>query len=207
MIQKAVIAATIVAFAGLLPARTLAQDASARIQGTIVSATATSVTVTTPSGNRTARFDPHVRIFVRSKASIDQVTDNSFIGTTVIPQPDGSYTSTEVHVFAPALRGTGEGFTKMNAGGTRMMANATVHVPVNMMANSTVHAVSTDAGGKTISMTFPSGQKTIHIPANVPVTYLAPGSKEVLTKGTSVLLIGTGTPASLTARFVVISKR
>ncbi|HLI96619.1 MAG TPA: hypothetical protein VKT72_11105 [Candidatus Baltobacteraceae bacterium] len=49
-----------------------------------------------------------------TKSSLDNVKNDSFIGTTVVPQPDGTYTSTEVHIFAGALRGMREGFTKMN---------------------------------------------------------------------------------------------
>ncbi|HLY02530.1 MAG TPA: hypothetical protein VKR56_08530 [Candidatus Cybelea sp.] len=78
-----------------------------------------------------------------SRSALADVTAGSFIGTTVAPQPDGTFKSTEVHIFAPALRGTGEGFTQMNDSAKHMMANSTVRtvaVP-NMMANSTVRSV------------------------------------------------------------------
>jgi hypothetical protein len=47
-----------------------------------------------------------------SRSALADVTAGSFIGTTVAPQPDGTFKSTEVHIFAPALRGTGEGLHK-----------------------------------------------------------------------------------------------
>jgi hypothetical protein len=98
----------------------------------------------------------------------------------------------------------GEGFTKMNSTGTRMMANAAVHVPVNMMANSTVRAMSTSGAGKTISMTFPSHKITIHIPQNVPVSYINPGSRSLLQKEKNVLVICNGAPGKLIAQTIVV---
>lgn len=183
-----------------------ALNTSTRIQGTILFATASSLTIVTASGKQTIAIAPHARVFNLTKSSLDQVTNGSFIGTTVVPQPDGTYKSTEVHVFAPALRGMGEGFTKMNSSGSRMMANATVRVPVNMMANSTVHSVSANGGGKTISMTFSSGKKVIHIPAATPVSYLSPGTKTLIGKGKSVLLICSGQPGKFTAKTIVLSE-
>lgn len=177
---------------------------STRLQGTVVSATASSLTVSTSQGNQTVEFGPKVRVLDLSKSSLDKVQNNSFIGTTVVPQPDGTYKSTEVHIFAEPLRGMGEGFTKMNPTGTRMMANAAVHVPVNMMANSTVHTMSSSGAGKTISMTFPGHNITIHIPQNVPVTYINLGSRSLLQKGKSVLVICNGAPGKLTAQTIVV---
>lgn len=202
------------AIAGLVAALVLqafaladAQAKSSRIEGTIVSVAGSSIKVKTASGIQTALLDPHVRVLDVTKSSLDRVTDGAFIGTTVIPQPDGTYRSTEVHVFAPALRGMGEGFTKMNPGGTRMMANSTVR-PVNMMANSTIKSVRSDAGGRTISMTFAAGgKKIIRIPANVPVSYLAPASKALLAKGATALLICNGSPGHFVAKTIVISHR
>jgi len=177
---------------------------STRLQGTVVSVTASSVTVSTARGNQTAAFGPKLRVLELSKSSLDNVRNNSFIGTTVVPQPDGTYKSTEVHIFAPALRGMGEGFTKMNPSGSRMMANAAVHMHVNMMANSTVRSMSSSAGGKTISMTFPDRRITIHIPQNVPVSYINPASRALLEKGKSVLIICNGAAGTLTANTIVV---
>jgi hypothetical protein len=177
---------------------------STRLQGTLVSVTASSIAVSTSHGNENATLGPKLRVLDLTKSSIDKVRNNTFIGTTVAPQPDGSYKSTEVHIFADSLRGMGEGFTKMNPSGSRMMANAAVHVPVNMMANSTVHAMSSSGNAKTISMTFPDRKITIHIPNNVPVSYIHPASRSLLQKGKSVLVLCSGAPGKLTANTIVV---
>jgi hypothetical protein len=184
-----------------------AMPRSTRLSGTLTSVTSSSITVTTAHGNQAVRLDPHVRILDLTKSSLGQMRNGSFIGTTVVPQSDGSYKSTEVHIFAESLRGMGEGFTKMNSSGSRMMANSTVHVPVNMMANSTVRSATSNAGGKTISMTFPSGKITIHIPAAVPVSLISPASRSLLKSGEQVLVICNGTPGTLTAKTVLVIEK
>jgi hypothetical protein len=180
-----------------------------RVDGTVVSATATSIVVATASGSKTVALAPKMRFFGLTNSSLDKVTQGSFIGTTVAPQPDGTFKSVEVHIFAPSLRGTGEGFTKMGGPGKHMMANSTVKTvshSANMMANSTVRTVGPSNGGKTISMVFPSGTKSITIPANTKVTYIEPGTKAMLAPGAHVLLLTTSTKAGLVANTIVVGE-
>lgn len=181
-----------------------AMPKATRIQGTLTAASPSSLIVSTKSGTQAVVITSKTRILDLSKSSVDKVKNNSFIGTTVVPQADGSYKSTEVHIFANSLRGMGEGFTKMNSTGSRMMANSTVHMPVNMMANSTVHNMMSSAGGKTISMNFPGQKITIHIPATVPVSYISDGKRSLLRSGQNVLVICNGQPGKLTAKTIVV---
>jgi hypothetical protein len=195
------------AIALLLPGAALAaagKPMPTRLQGTVVSLTASSITIATSHGNETVALGPKLRVLDLSKSSLDKVRNNSFIGTTVVPQPDGTYKSTEVHIFAEALRGMGEGFTKMNPSGSRMMANAAVHVPVNMMANAAVQGMKSSGGGKTISMTFPGRKITIHIPQNVPVSYISPASRSLPARGKTVLLFANGAPGKLATNTIVV---
>ena len=158
------------------------------VSGTVVSASATSVVLKTAAGNQRIVIGPKTRIFGIGKSSLASVNQGSFIGTTVVPAANGRYSSTEVHIFAPALRGMGEGFTKMEGPGRRMMANSTVKSveQPKMMANSTVRSVGYGAAGKTITMTFPSGTKIIEIPRNTPVVSIEKGTRAMLVAGAHV---------------------
>jgi RNase P/RNase MRP subunit p29 len=178
------------------------------ISGTVVSATASTLVIETSSGRKSVSYTPKVRFFAVSKSALSDVDEGAFIGTAVAPQPDGTFTSTEVHIFAPSLRGTGEGFTQMGDSGKHMMANATVQTVAspNMMANSTVRTVGSTAAGKTITMTFPSGTKTIHIPSSVPVVYLEPGTMAMLQPGSHVRVAAVGSGDALSAKFVLVGK-
>ena len=55
-------------------------------------------------------------------------------------------------------------------------------------------------------MTFPSGTKTIHIPSNVPVTYIEPGTRAMLTQGAHVRVVAVANGDVLTAKFVLLGK-
>ena len=180
----------------LLPIAAPAQSMgkTTRLEGTVVSATATSVVIKTSIGENTVSLARTTRFLGLTNSSLDKVTQGSFIGTTVVPQPDNTFVSTEVHIFAPSLRGTGEGFTKMDSGGT------------HMMANSTVRTVGSSGGRKMITMVFASGTKTITIPANTPVTYIEPGSRAALVPGAHVLVLAVSSPSGLAAKTLVIGE-
>ena len=45
----------------------------------------------------------------RHSAKLSSVTPSSFVGVTLVAQPDGSQRATEIHIFPEELRGTGEG--------------------------------------------------------------------------------------------------
>jgi hypothetical protein len=194
----------------IVPLNVRAAENSQRVtlSGTLVSATSSTLVIATSSGRKAVSYNSKVRFFAVSKSALDRIAQGAFIGTTVAPQADGTFTSTEVHIFAPVLRGTGEGFTQMGDSGKHMMANATVRTVAkpNMMANSTVKTVGSTAAGKTITMRFPSGTKVIHIPANVPVFYLEPGTMAMLTPGAHVRVAVLANGEALTARFVLVGK-
>ncbi len=178
------------------------------LSGTVVSADGASLVIDALSGRKSVSYNSKTRIFVVSRSTLADVTAGSFIGTTVAPQPDGTFKSTEVHIFAPYLRGTGEGFTQMNDSAKHMMANSTVRtvaVP-NMMANSTVRAAHSTAAGTTITMSFPSGTKTIIIPADVPVVYIERGTPAILTSGAHVRVGAIANGEALAARSVLVGK-
>lgn len=185
-----------------------ADDPHISLSGTLVSATARALVVSTASGRQTVSYDPKVRFFAVSKSTLANVTEGSFIGTTVAPQADGTYTSTEVHIFAPALRGTGEGFTQMGDSGGHSMANAAVHsvATPNMMANSTVRTVGPSTAGKTITMIFPSGTKTIHIPSTVPVYYIERATTAMLVPGSHLRISAVRNGGALAAGFVLVGR-
>jgi hypothetical protein len=43
------------------------------------------------------------------KASLSDIKQNSFVGVTAMPQPDGGLSAVEAHIFPEAMRGTARG--------------------------------------------------------------------------------------------------
>jgi hypothetical protein len=190
----------------------VAQDAATpamHVRGTIVSSSATSVVVSTSSGNDTIAFSPQTNIVGLVTSSLAKVAPGDFIGTAVAPQANGSLRALEVVIFPPALKGTGEGFYPWDKQQNSMMANATVQnvaKPQNMMANATVQSVRSGAAGRTVQLTYKGGTKTVTIPPNVPVVTIRPGSKTLLTAGAHVFVVASRDASGLVASLISVGE-
>jgi hypothetical protein len=93
-----------------------------------------------------------------------------------LAQPDGSLRALEVVVFPESLRGFGEGHYPWDLGSSSMMTNASIANKVQ----------STD--GQTVTVTYKGGEKTITIPANVPIVALVPADKSDIMPGAIVFV-------------------
>ena len=72
------------------------------------------------------------------KASLSDIKQGSFVGSTGMPQADGSQKAIEVHIFPEAMRGTGEGHYPWDLRPQSTMTNANVE---QMVARSRWTAV------------------------------------------------------------------
>lgn len=201
--KKAIIVTALLAAATPALAQMSTGAQPVHVRGTIVSASADSITVNTGSETEKIPFGPHMRLVGVVNSSLDKVTNGDFIGTTVAPQPDGSLKALEVHIFPPALKGTGEGVRPWDLQQKSLMANATVHAveqPHSMMANATVQHVGSSATGRTVQLVYKGGTKTVTIPPDAPIVALQAGTKSLLTPGAHVFVIaahdGTGLVAN-----------
>jgi hypothetical protein len=110
------------------------------------------------------------------KASLSDIKQGSFVGTTGMPQPDGSQKAIEVHIFPEAMRGTGEGHYPWD-----LQAQST-------MTNANVEQTVTGVDGQTLSLKYKDGEKKILVtPATTIVTY-APGNNSEITPGTKIFI-------------------
>jgi len=108
------------------------------------------------------------------------IKPGSFVATANVSQPDGSGRSTEFRVFAPALRGLGEGHGPM-AG----------EAPGTMMTNGTVSAeVVATPRGREMDITYgdPKGQGVRHvaIPEKVPIREMSVADRSEVKPGVAV---------------------
>jgi len=106
---------------------------------------------------------------------MSDIKDNTFVGITAMPQPDGTQ-AVEVHVFEEPLRGVGEG-----------------HYPWDLMANSTMTngAVAQQVQkveGNTLQVKYKDGEKTIVVPSDAEVVNLVAGGKDDLKTGANVFI-------------------
>ena len=110
------------------------------------------------------------------KASLADIKPGLFVGSTGMPQPDGSQKAIEVHIFPEAMRGTGEGHYPWD-----LQANST-------MTNANVEESVASVDGQTLTLKYKTGEKKIIVtPQTVIVTY-NPGDKADLKPGTKIFV-------------------
>jgi hypothetical protein len=152
-----------------------------RLRGTIEKVDPTTITLKERSGEtvvlQRAANMPVTEVYAITLADIKP---GSFIGTAAMPQPDGTQKAMEVVVFPEAARGTGEGHYAWDLMPESTMTNATVE---GMAA-----APTNVPGGQKLVLKYKGGEKTVIVPADVPVVTFRPGTPDLLVPGAKVLV-------------------
>jgi hypothetical protein len=168
--------------------------APARIVGTVSAVEAHAVIVSADGKSERVDVDDKTRVSVRTPVPHSVLDNNAYVGVTATPQADGTLLASEVHVFADAQRGVGEGHHPMNGPPGTTMTNATVKA-VNVqtkssMTNATVSAASAGNGARRLTLTYPGGTQTIVVPDDVPVVTTRSGDLASLAIGAHVIVNG-----------------
>ena len=160
---------------GAAPAR--ADGTPVRVRGTVVSLEGSKLVVHAKDGEDvTVSLKDKYAALAVVKSSMEDIKQDTFIGTATVAQPDGSLRAVEVVVFPESLRGFAEGHYPWDLGPSSMMTNATI-------ANK-VQGVD----GETVSVTYKGGEKKITIPTNVPIVAVVPADKSEITPGVIVFV-------------------
>jgi len=165
------------------------------VRGTVTAMTETSLTVKTDKGPQTVALAPSWSVAMTKAVAIDAIQPGSFIGTTEMPNKDGSTgKSLEVHVFPPGV--------KMGAGHYGWDLK-----PGSMMTNGDVATVvAGKKGSRELDVSYPTGQRHITVPANVPVVQITPGKREMLKVGTPVFMVVGKTPNGFVTNSVSVGE-
>jgi hypothetical protein len=155
-----------------------AQPQTVRVRGTVEAVDGPMLTVKGRDGQTTYKVKMADNVAVRGivKASLADIKDNSFIGVTGMPQPDGSQKAVEIHIFPEPMRGTGEGHRPWDL------------QPGSTMTNATVAQMVKSVDGDVITLKYKDGEKKIVVtPQTVIVTYV-PGDKSELKPGSKIFI-------------------
>jgi hypothetical protein len=191
----------------------IAEDVPVHVRGTITAVTDGGFTVQTATGSQTVAIaaDTHIAGVVPS--SLDEIKSGSFIGTANVPSGDSSR-ALEVVVFPESMKGSGLGDyawdLPAHGGAKSAMTNGTVSSSAmtngtvktsnaakpSAMTNGTVKS-TTGTGARSLVVDYGKGEKTIKVPANVPVVTFKPADKTALVPGAHVFVAGkAGTPVN-----------
>ncbi len=175
------------------PTSVTAPAATVRMRGTIQAVTPVSMTVKDRSGEvvELALNDKVVVTEVYPIALAD-IQKGSFIGTAAMPQPDGTLKAIAVTVFTEAQRTVPQGHTPFNLQPQSTMTNAIVE-DIGVLG-------AAGAAGRKMQLKYSGGEKTLNVPADVPIVTSRPGDKGLLVVGASVSLFAQvvdGKPTAL----------
>ncbi|HEV8022417.1 MAG TPA: hypothetical protein VGP41_14175 [Candidatus Lustribacter sp.] len=163
-----------------------------RIRGTITSFTGGVLTVQGAASTYKITIPDNARVSFVVKSDLSKIGPNSYVGTVVVAQPDGSLRATEVSIFPENLRGVGEGARPWDTAPGGIMTNATVQT----IAPTTVAKVD----GRMMDLKYKDTEKQIFVPANVPIVTSIPADPSAFTPGAHVLINATtGADGTMTA--------
>ncbi|KAB1071488.1 metal ABC transporter permease [Methylobacterium planeticum] len=215
---------TTFAVAGLLALTGAASAAPQleRVRGTIDSADANSVTITTNEGkSETVQIGGAKFVWVQ-KSSLDNIKDGVFIGTAT--KGENPMTALEVVIFPDSMRGTGEGHYAWDAitdhtaaGGAKVksaMTNGTVKSEPSAgpkvksaMTNGTVARSSGASGEKMLTVTYDKeGSKQIAVPPQAPIVAFEPADKAILKPGSKIFAVVAKDGDKLDGKMLAVGK-
>jgi hypothetical protein len=166
--------------------------------GKVQSFTGSSLDVQTPAGVVHVDVKQPLTTYKQIPSDLSHVTAASYVGVASTEQADGKEVAKQVIIFPPELSGAAEGSVLTDPPGATThsrMTNGSVSRPAvshSRMTNGTVQKGS----GTTLVVQYQDGSQTISVPANVPVTEVAPekvtfGEGDVVYAATEKLPDGT----------------
>jgi hypothetical protein len=169
----------------LASAAASAQDKPMRVRGTVEQIDGAMMTVKSREGDTLkVKLADEVKVVALVKSSLADIKPNSFVGSTAMPQPDGTWKAVEVHIFPEEMRGTGEGDRPYDYKPQSTMTNGTV----NSLAKTTMTGTVANEEGTTLTLDYKGGSKKIDVtPQTVIVSYM-PGTREELKPGASIYI-------------------
>jgi hypothetical protein len=156
---------------------TEAQQVAAPIEGVIgklQSFDGKSLEVMTAAGAVHLAVKQPLTTYKQIPSDLSHITASSYVGVASIEQADGKQVAKQVFIFPAELSGAAEGSVLTDPPGATThsrMTNGSVSRPAthSRMTNGTVQK-----SGTTLVVNYQGGSQTVSVPANVPVTEVAP---------------------------------
>lgn len=111
------------------------------------------------------------------KATLSDIKPNTYIGAAAVPGPNGTLKALEVHIFAPAQRGLGEG------------SHAWDLAPHSTMTNAPVTGIVDSAKGRMLTLTYHGGQKKVLVSPGTPIVASVPATATDVKPGVGIVVI------------------
>jgi hypothetical protein len=165
------------------------------VRGTITALNGEELKVHSNRGeDLTVLLLPQTQVRGVTLANIADIKPGSYIGSAAVPQADGTLKALEIHVFPPEMAGTGDGHRPFDLTKESTMTNGSVGDLVT-------------SNGRSMTVNYKGGQKTIVVPDDVPIVNLVPGDRSLLSPGVKIVLRAEKAPdGSLNAQSISAGK-
>jgi hypothetical protein len=161
---------------GRAQGKTQAATPISGVIGQVQSFTESSFDVQTPSGLVHVNAKQPLTTYKQIPSDLSHVTPASYVGVASTELADGKEVAKQIIIFPPELSGAAEGSVLTDPPGATThsrMTNGSVAGSAeshSRMTNGTVQK----GNAATLVVQYQDGSKTISVPANVPVTLVAP---------------------------------
>ena len=150
-----------------------------RIRGTIEAVDGKTLSIKTREGTDVkVNITDDITVIGIAKSSLSDIKQNSYIGVSGMPQPDGSQKAIAIHIFPEAMRGAAEGFRAWDLRPNSTMTNATVAQQVT----------STD--GQVIDVKYKDGEKKVVVTPDTSIVAFVTGEKSEIKPGAKIIIFG-----------------
>jgi hypothetical protein len=131
---------------------------------------------------------PATRILQEEQKTFADIQSGDYIGAVLTKTPQGAFNAQEVHIFPPALKGSGEGLYPATPGSSRFILNGTVTGTAASTLTVKFRGASGDGAKCTgrapvIVINGCEGNATVTVEKAAPVIALAAADKSLLVPG------------------------
>ncbi len=183
------------------------------VRGTVMSLSGLVLTVATITGPLPMHLVPPTRVSMVVASDRGHLNDGLYMGVTTVRQADGSLRATEVHIFPPGARRSGEGSYEWDLAGLgtagRTTTNGTTShgsgsvalagtgIPARIEQARTLFGGAREGGDRGTSLTLQfrstsmDRSEDLVIPWDVPIVKLESGRRLDLKPGAHVFVIAT----------------
>ena len=167
----------LLACVALLFSVSLASAQNVRVRGTVEKVDGSTIVVKSREGqDLTIKLADNLTVSGVVKRSLDDVKAGTYVGIAALPQPGGTLKALEVLIFPEAMRGAGEGHYPWDL------------MPESNMTNAGVTDVVTRNDGRSLTLKYKDGEKTILVPTDVPVVTFLPGDRSEIKPGAKIFI-------------------
>jgi outer membrane lipoprotein SlyB len=169
-----------------------------RIRGTIEKVDGATMTIKARDGKDVmVKQDEKFGVQGLAKASLADLNNDTFIGVTAMPQPDGSQKAIAIHIFTEQQRKV----VPQTFGPWDLQPNST-------MTNAVVASKISNKDGNILTVKYKDGEKKVLVTPETAIVKVVPGDKTEIKPGAKIIIMGAvkGPDGTLTTNGIYVGK-